>query len=124
MSEIQSSGSVEFDSSNSSGVLADFAAEKTAAQEAQALEAAQMQWAEATAKDERVTNNRHAKSAETHRHGRSHWRARQDWNRTVRGVRRQTLTHSHAPDASPSMKGGGGFWAPLREWLDGLLGIR
>ena len=101
MAEIVSSGSVDFTDPNTpeSGVLADFAAEQAAAEaeaaaarEAQALETARMQWAEAVAKDERAQNTRHAKPVQTSRHtrgSRGAYLARQDWQRTVRGVERQ-----------------------------------
>lgn len=129
MAEIESSGSVDFTNPNTpdSGVLYD-AAQEQAKQEriaenrAKAYEQAKVRnsindiltqreafaqsWAEATAKDERVHNNRHTQPAQTSRRSWQGWRQRQDWQRTVRGIHRQVTTrHIGYPDTTPPARG-------------------
>jgi hypothetical protein len=142
MSEIQSSGSVDFTNPETpeSGILADFDAQKEAAAQSQEKEASQrahetvqMQLAEASAKDywaARSQNNRHSQPAQTgYRHHVRPW----DEREVRRKERYQQERHKHCwltpyyVRSTPIDDGAhkqGGFWEPLRQWFNGLLGIR
>jgi hypothetical protein len=63
-------------------------------------QAAALRWAEVAAKDER-TQNRHTRASQPGRdwwYSRENWRTRQDWNRTVQGIRRQ---YRYMPPSEP-----------------------
>jgi hypothetical protein len=86
-----------------------------------------MGWAEAVSKDERQEriHNRHgAGQSTTHRSRgsiRAQWRAQKDWQRTVRGIRRQYWYTPPSVPREPYAKGSEQhFWAWVWEKLQAL----